>query len=97
MKAIDKPTLLLMARRNLRQLLAKASFSSTIDHWSAGQCLDRLEEALDAKATAEATLVADLKRCLNDVATEMRARGRDDSRFTQLASRLAALTGAGHE
>ena len=36
-------------------------------------------------------LVADLRRCLDDVSTEMRARGRDDSRFVQLAARLEAL------
>lgn len=36
-------------------------------------------------------LEADLRRCLDDVATEMRARGRDDSRFVQLAARIEAL------
>lgn len=39
--------LLSIARRNIRQFLAEASFSSEVDKWSAGQCLDVMEAALD--------------------------------------------------
>src|SRR5688500_16965012 len=34
------------ARRNIRQFIAKASFASEADRWSAGQCIDVMEAAL---------------------------------------------------
>ncbi|PKH70798.1 hypothetical protein CXF96_13585 [Stenotrophomonas sp. Betaine-02u-21] len=40
--------LLAVARRNIRQFLAKASFASEMDRFSAGQCLDVMEAAIDA-------------------------------------------------
>jgi len=36
-------------------------------------------------------LFDDIRRCLDNVATECRARGRDDSRFIRLMARMAAL------
>lgn len=40
--------LLAVARRNIRQFLAKASFASEMDRFSAGQCLDVMDAALAA-------------------------------------------------
>lgn len=40
--------LLAVARRNIRKFLAMASFSSSVDRWSAGQCVDVMEAAIDA-------------------------------------------------
>lgn len=41
-------TLLAVARRNIRHFLAKASFSSNVDRWSASECISVLEAAIDA-------------------------------------------------
>lgn len=41
--------LLATARRNIRQFLSNASFKSEADRWSAGQCIDVLEAAIDAE------------------------------------------------
>lgn len=40
--------LLAVARRNIRQFLAKASFASSADRFAAGHCMDVLEAAIDA-------------------------------------------------
>lgn len=40
--------LLAVARRDIRQFLAKASFASEVDRFAAGQCLDVMEAAIDA-------------------------------------------------
>lgn len=45
--------LLHTARRNLRQFLGKASFSSSVDRWSAINCLDVIDAAIDAQAKGE--------------------------------------------
>ena len=39
-------TLLEVARRNIRQFIANATFKSEADRWSAGQCIDVMEAAL---------------------------------------------------
>lgn len=41
-------TLLDVARRNIRQFIANASFASEADRWSAGQCIDVIESYLSA-------------------------------------------------
>ncbi len=41
--------LLATARRNIRKFLSNASFKSEADRWSAGQCIDVLEAAIDAE------------------------------------------------
>lgn len=40
--------LLAVARRNIRQFLAKAAFASEMDRFSAGQCMDVIEAAIGA-------------------------------------------------
>ena len=50
--------LLGVARRNIRQFLAKASFSSSVDRWSASQCLDVMEAAIDASLAQTIDLAA---------------------------------------
>jgi|GEM_PF-5936899 len=44
---ISGDVVLATARRNIRQFIAKASFSSSADRWSAVQCLDVMEAAID--------------------------------------------------
>lgn len=46
--------LLAVARRNIRQFLAKASFASEMDRFSAGQCLDVMDAALATHQPATA-------------------------------------------
>lgn len=45
--------LLAIARRNIRQFIAKASFASEADRWSAGQCIDVIEAVLSTPPSAE--------------------------------------------
>ncbi len=51
--------LLEVARRNIRQFISKASFSSEVDRWSAGQCLDVMESAIGAAPPPPALPVVD--------------------------------------
>lgn len=46
-------TLLQIAQRNIRQYVAKASFSSQVDRIAANNCLDVMDEALTALAELE--------------------------------------------
>ncbi|QNH21196.1 hypothetical protein HEP73_02108 [Xanthomonas sp. GW] len=50
----QESTIVGIARRNLRQFLDKASFSNSVDHWSALNCLEVLESALAAQPASSA-------------------------------------------
>lgn len=50
--------LLAVARRNIRQFIEKASFASAMDRWSAGQCIDVMEAAIDASVAHTLSTIA---------------------------------------